>query len=623
MFDIVTAQIFFLSSIAILFYIQYTNARVSAYFKKVPQSLSHLASRKKGLSGSVNEIPKFAILRIIFGLVLLCRALFVLDHAFPSDLENILFLFSVSSSIFLSILLILGISVQFTLLILCIFQWRIGEILTHTVTLGNDVAAMFSLLLFLTNAGSRFSVDYFLIQRFPKIRKALLYFTIDNQDVLTAKILSLISYWLLCMYSLSMHLNEPAWMQGFAAPQLLTNNFMSRYWADFETLFITIPESIYFAILGMWIMLPWYLFIVPFIFLGGWFKKFIVYWGVLFFVLSTFVLQLGWLGEIELLFWAGLFLYKAETLEVFYDDRCNLCDKTVTFLKFVDLNHNLNLRPISTSLKQAKELGLSHDQVLKDLQGFDARSGRIFSGYELYLQLCKTVPLLLPLWPFLWIGKVVGVGPLVYRYIADRRLQLFGVCQISSFTTHDAAPLPEVVRMPSIVSTVSVHFLITAIFFLVSIPVPFVGWQGVQTPVVRLAHVYGMTDINVFNEADLKMAEKWFTLEQTDGARVPIFFSDGSRDFYHQSDRIYFGATLKIRRWAIDQPSGACLYRSLLPMLVDFISLHHKDTDYRGDIIYHQYFQKIADPNFLLDMRYEKMQPEMVCSVEIFMNYDD
>ena len=101
LFDILTAQIFFLSSIAILFYIQFTNARVSAYFKKIPQSLSHLASRKKGLSGSVNEIPKFAILRIIFGLVLLCRALFVLDHAFPSDLENTLFLFSVSSSIFL------------------------------------------------------------------------------------------------------------------------------------------------------------------------------------------------------------------------------------------------------------------------------------------------------------------------------------------------------------------------------------------------------------------------------------------------------------------------------------------------------------------------------------------
>lgn len=46
-------------------------------------------------------------------------------------------------------------------------------------------------------------------------------------------------------------------------------------------------------------------------------------------------------------FWQSKFMSGANVLNVAYDDRCNLCDRTVTFVKAVDVFGRVELKPLS------------------------------------------------------------------------------------------------------------------------------------------------------------------------------------------------------------------------------------------------------------------------------------
>ena len=54
-------------------------------------------------------------------------------------------------------------------------------------------------------------------------------------------------------------------------------------------------------------MIAWELLLLPFVLLGAFTRNIVVVWGLLFFLVSTFVLQLGWLPYYEYVFWAVLF----------------------------------------------------------------------------------------------------------------------------------------------------------------------------------------------------------------------------------------------------------------------------------------------------------------------------
>ena len=76
------------------------------------------------------------------------------------------------------------------------------------------------------------------------------------------------------------------------------------------------------------------------------------------------------------------------------------------------------------------------DEQSKLLQqhGIETDSGKASRhvGYELYLLLSKRLLALWVFYPVLLLGKWTGLGPRAYRWIADRRTSLFGVCQTSS-----------------------------------------------------------------------------------------------------------------------------------------------------------------------------------------------
>ncbi len=577
-----------------------------------------LSTARAGLTGGLSEIPKFGLIRIIFGALLLNRLFYMWYLSYPTDWQNPIYVLTLFAELAAALAILLGFATQWAFVHQMLYQWHAGEAVLGNGTLGNDIAAILSLFLFLTNAGSRISLDGILTKRTPVLRPFLLYWGTSDRDVVVSKFIALFSYWLICIYSMAQHLAEPAWMKGFAGPQLLANNFMSVYHASFASYFETSEILVLLAKLGLWGMFPWYLGVLPLVLLGGWFRAYVIGWGILFFVLSHCVLQLGWLAEFEWLLWASLFLYSSRKVDVAYDDKCNLCDRTIQFLKLVDLSGNICLRPVSKSKSWLDERGITQESALYDLHAWDRKQKKLYSGYDFYLTLSASIAPLMPLWPVLMLCRITAIGPQVYRIVADRRIRMLGACKMPSQKREWVSPQNYArVSFSSCRSAIAMHVIILGAFYTAGIPWRFVGWSGFQTPFAAAAHYYGIAPIDVFNKTDLRMAENWFTLKSEKNQIVPIFNPDGSRGWYHKSDRIYFGGTLRFRRMVIGR--NDCHYNNprWKHLINQILLLHKRITGETGPFIYTQYFSALADDKKINNLSYERGSTRIVCSMKV------
>lgn len=286
---------------------------------------------------------------------------------------------------------------------------------------------------------------------------------------------------------------------------------------------------------------------------------------------------------------------------------------------------------MSKNIDWLTNLGISESEALKDLYGIDTQSGdRIASGYDFYILLARSVLLLWPFYPPLVLGRWLLIGPIIYRFIAERRVRAFGVCEIPSakksyiFTHANLAP-PTSIQRNDPITVVSLHVLLLALFYTITIPAPFLGWSGVHFPAqfevtkLRLlgaAHIYGMAPINVFNRTDLKLSEKWYTisaLTPDQGEKLlPIFSEDGARLSMHRSDRVYFGNTLRFVRGAID--SEGCLfdkYRSSIEYLASGYRSSNSDTP----LVFRQYYRPLAEDDAILAGSYSRPLKSVTCTI--------
>jgi predicted DCC family thiol-disulfide oxidoreductase YuxK len=499
---------------------------------------------------------------------------------------------------------------------------------------------MLSLLLLLANAGARFSMDSILRKRpgtIGRLASSLYYeFGVPPANTLQiAKFVTLGAYWCVCLYSLSMHLGEQSWMNGTAGPLLLSSKFLSRYAGEFTHFFQLGPWAVLMGRVAIWAMLPWYVLLLPFVLIGGFFRTYVIVWGLLFFTLSVLVLQLGWLGQFEFLLFAGLFWQRrfiaTDRLQVAYDDKCNLCDRTVQFIKAVDLFRRVELRPLSSNVDWLRSHGIDPHDALTDLYGIkDGADAKPRQGYDFYLLSSGQVLLLLPFYPLLWIGQFIG-GPAIYRFIADRRTRLFGVCEIASpKAQHRLLPAdktaPFLTGKDDPVGYFSVHMAVLCLFYLLALPAPYLGWPGfsstggmpsVISAFARAAHVYGVGPISVFNASDLRLTENWFTISAvgSDGAKtlLPIFAEDGSRLAMHRSDRVYFGYTLMFRRGMIGHTGCAFdHYKTLLRYLAE----RARSAASTSSFVYDQYFQPLPESAGLLAGSFATVAAQRVCEVQ-------
>ena len=340
---------------------------------------------------------KFAVLRPLFGIILLSRAFNIHSYLTSEDLVSSIGMWSISGLV-AAVLLTIGLFTQYALLFLVFLMWQYGDTVMGTATLGNDVGAMLAVLLFLTGAGRHLSIDAIIVNRFRLAEKFLLYTKAysDPNNIALAKFSALASYWAICVYSVSMHFNESAWMTGVAGPLLLTNNFMSSPYLFFESLFISSELAVHISKFSLWSMMLWYPAILPLTLMGGWWRNYVIVWGLLFLVFCLLILNLGSLVEIEFVFWAAVFWSKtgldaSKKLSVFYDDKCNLCDKTVQIISALDIFGRVKLKPISENIHTLTELKINLDDALNDLYGVTANSGEVCSGYNFYILLSRKV----------------------------------------------------------------------------------------------------------------------------------------------------------------------------------------------------------------------------------------
>lgn len=609
---------FFIFSLAAI----YVFVRFVPTSRRLIEQLGQHLLKKAFPYTSENEHYKFSILRIMFGLVLLYRAVNIQLLLLPEEQISLAGLFNVAD-IIASIMLTLGLFTQVALTFFIFIMWHIGESVLGSSTLANDVAAPLSLLLMLTGAGKYLSLDALMIRRWKQSHVFLFYTNTppDNITIALAKFVALFSYWLVCVYSLAMHLNEPAWTTGVAGPLLLSNNFMSQWHAGFESLFIANNLATSIAKASIWIMMLWYVAILPLTLLGGLWRKYVIVWGVMFFSLSLVVLNLGSLAEIEFLLWAAIFWPKfgvdsQSKLLLFYDDKCNMCDKTVQIVTRLDVFNRIRLMPVSQSTEQLQRYNIDKEDALNDLYGVNESSGQARSGYELYYWLAKRTVLLWPALPILWAGFFLGIGPRIYRIIAKRRRELFGVCTLARPKASHHIEVENNTRPSFVVIAVAIHTLLLGTLYFLSIPAPYLGKSGSSSPATDAAKFYGIAPIDVFNRTDLRMSENWFTLTNTDSNTIlPIFNEKGERLPYHKSDRIYFGYTLRFRRGEINQDDCAFerQYKTIEYLTRAWLS-HSITNTKTGTFIYTQYHQSVPNNDSLIENSYKTNKSVIRCT---------
>ena len=576
---------------------------------------------------STFEHNKFALLRVLFGLILFARGLDVYGLLLESERFSPVGLWA-GAEMLAGALLALGLLTQWVLVFLVGAMWQYGDLVVAKSTLGNDIGAIMAVLLLLVNAGKYLSLDSALLKRLPSLHRLLLYYrgVPGRESIFYAKFTALASYWAVCVYSIAIHLNEPAWMDGSAGPLLLSNNFMAVWHEQFSVLFSSSELAVGLAKGSLWMMMLWYPAVLPFVLLGGLFRLFVIVWGWLFFALSMFLLQLGDLAEIEVVLWLGLFwsvsgVDRRQPLEVLYDDRCNLCDRTVQAVTLLDVFGRVNLRPLSKNKLLLDEIGLDMEQALTDLYGVDGHSRRLFRGYDFYVQLSRTLALLWPVLPLLLLGRLLWVGPRIYRFIAKRRTRLFGVCELPRRKFLRSVSVEE--SRSGLPQAATLHVCLLILFYFAAVPAPYIGWSGLPNLGARLAHIYGITPIDVFNKTDLRMAENWFVLDSVDLQEgVPLFAEDGSRLSMHASDRLYFGHTLRFRRAVIGEPG--CHFESWRP-LFEYVSRIYLQQ--RGvaageyDFKYRQFYQPLVSAEDIARNQFKTVQPEMLCALNYKITY--
>ena len=570
-----------------------------------------------------HEHNRLAVLRFFFGLIIFLRAIDVASLLLPEEYFRPAGYFSAFELIF-SLFIMFGFATQFALGFFMFVMWLLGENYLGTSTLGNDVAAMVALFFLLTEAGRTLSIDGYLVKKIPAIRPLLGYGSHlpGNESIAVAKFVMIFSYWLVCMYSLMIHLNEPAWMTGVTGPMLFVNNFMSRFHYLVEPILLQSTLAVLFARMSLVVMMVWYAALLPFVLFGGWWRIGAIIWGILFFLLSCVGLQLGSLSYIEMIMWIALFwpqwgVDSTKKLLLFYDDKCNLCDRTVQFVRRVDLFDRVQLTPVSKNHDVLATYGISIDTALEDLHGVIPGAGKVAAGYDLYLLLARHVQVLWLALPLLWLGKILAVGPAIYRFVAARRRAMFGACVLPRPKADWAAAVPTSQPPTLMFSMVVWHAIFLGMVYGITLPVPYMGHKGYNDhPLSLAARVYGDAPINVFNSTDLHMIDNWFTLTDVEtNTLLPVFAKDGSRLGLHRSDRLYFGNTVKFRRGEIGKTDCAFTRREKSMRYLTQVWMHNTGLKGTREILFTQYHQPHPNQSLVAQNIYTKNPVEVRCEV--------
>lgn len=191
--------------------------------------------QNRGLAENQNlnsELVKINLLRILLGLILFHRTFYIAYYQFYLD--------ATSSSFYLSLTVLLcagcviiGFLTPVATTFLLLFNIPIDNMM-KTVTLGTDVLQMMIMVFCLLPAGTHLSLDSRLRKRAyigPVIRSLYQCFGVPTlEKIAILKLLLILTYGSLCIYSVTMHFDDIAWLSGNANLLVVTSSYLGKHY---------------------------------------------------------------------------------------------------------------------------------------------------------------------------------------------------------------------------------------------------------------------------------------------------------------------------------------------------------------------------------------------------------
>jgi hypothetical protein len=262
------------------------------------------------------ELTKLGYLRWILGALCLARVLPILlaypDYAPLPMADAAQVLRWGWWVVFLVVLCSAGIAVPLVLPVL-FYSFKQFDRLSHANSLAATMLCLVWLLFILTSAGAGVSVDALLLKsrsRLGALMRALYgLFGLPSLAQLRALyLLFFLAYALMHFGAWIFHRGVDAWQDGSLLRILLTSSYFSREWSLFRALEAWWPTAlVLLSRVGTFGQIVFQAAMIP-LFFTRWGSRFVVLWGWVFAILSTFLLQLSYLPVFEIVLWAALFI---------------------------------------------------------------------------------------------------------------------------------------------------------------------------------------------------------------------------------------------------------------------------------------------------------------------------
>lgn len=132
------------------------------------------------------------------------------------------------------------------------------------------------------------------------------------------------------------------------------------------------------------------------------------------------------------------FLRPATKPEILFDGSCPLCIRSMTVVRYFDWFDRLRLADLET---RWPSLAANYPEIAVE----DCRremhlllsDGSVRTGFFAFRKILWNLPLLWPLSPMLYLPGASTLGPMLYRWIAGRRLRLQS-CRVGTCSSHSA-----------------------------------------------------------------------------------------------------------------------------------------------------------------------------------------
>jgi hypothetical protein len=513
-----------------------------------------------------------ASVRISLSLIMLFQLIGVFNFGLLTFMDHLLFFIVFMQTFFL----LIGFLLPFTIVISLIFYANIAYYYSFW-SLGTE-AISWCLVALLIHGGNPSKLDRHLIEitNFTSRHLLKMYELWGKPSTTTlflSRFISLFLFSLSAFYSVSLHGQDPYWAQGDLGKILLTSNYFSYFSDLYVKLFNSYEYIDYLISTSVRLFIPIFGLLLLLIFLRGTISKYVIKISLTgFFIFSILNLQLGVLPFVEmllLLYWftgsnRDKFKFNKKFF-VLYDDYCNLCQKTRRIYGLLDTTKVIKWLPLSNSTELLEFYNLSVDEVTKDITMISGDG--VFKGYDFYLITSKWIPSLLFVYPFLFIGKISGIGVKIYRFISLRRSRNKINCLLTpakdlaliKTTTNEIQDfLQKKVRLNIVNKVFTIFICLLSFFYIVSSPVfqkssNAVIFKNIVTDYSFIFRMFGLMPIDVFNSDDIDMLKNYVVYEAINPNSgkieiIPIVNYDGSRGSYLLFDEVYFGFDLPLKR---------------------------------------------------------------------------